>query len=1231
VHRAFVFAIAVQAMVLLSQSSLHAQISKAEAVQTHLDSAASLISRAELEGARTELDAALKIQKKTPMVYYWRGMIAIERGKPRNAEREFLKAARMDKSLAAPYKGLGDAYLKMKNRKLDAIAAYNEALKRDPQHAESQYRLAAVYLDITFKSMSPLGFLSPLYVSRGRKALEATLVLDPNHPKANHDLGMLYEVGLKNVEKAIPFYVKQIEVNPSFKPTIDRLGRSYFKTGKFSEGVMTFNRLIRRHPQLKESAQPVVIMLQATMEIGNGQFERAQETFELYIATLPPEEQRHYQDITYVASFEDQDYYRSLSATDQSDFKRKFWKQRDADPTTPVNERLVEHYRRVLYARSRFGEAKIPWDRRGEIFVRYGEPDDRQSFTFSVGEQSQANQGSRRSADDGSLASFGNSVRDAAQSNPIERHAFTPTGNSNIDAIREMNFQQRYQLGVEASTVGISAFRAESWVYVTTGTELYFVDQLSNGVFDFPLMTESRDVREFARQGRYHPARIAAEMIRTNPEVYSHDFGGEQLKFFYDTVSYQGEGNSSDIEVAVAVPLYQLGAQSDGRGAETSMEARLVMQDEAWLEAAAVTEHFGPFQRPTVLRTSGQGGALTTFQIPVAARGGEYQLAVAIRDLATRKIGIYRGTVNIDAYTSPDLMVSDLKLASKITPTIRKRGPFIRNGLEIVPNPTHAFPRNHLVHVYYELYNLSKNEEGTTSFRTEVSVTTVDPDKGIAGRLISSFGNLIDEPESDSQLTISLEDESIETNTARYTAMDLSDSEPGNYRVDISVSDLIGGIETRKSVLFSLADAIAEGDTPVAHLEGGEAVDVVAAVGPDSQSIQDVSAGVVGGSSGTVTRAANDSTLATEGSQSWQDLMRILQVPDYTLALDDSGQTVVEDTTISEYVARFDREISGPTDVAAVVAEDAYRDMVYVPAGMFLMGSDEMGVDEGPMQAVFCEPFFLDRHEVTNSAYKEFIDATQRTPPRHWADGMYQSGEEKYPVVGVSWYDAQAYAQWIGKRLPSETEWEKAARGDDGRRYPWGDDFVADWLNVGGEADGYEQTAPIGSFPEGASPYGIQDMAGNVWEWTNAWFKPYRGNESSDAAFGEQYRVIRGGSWINFEGNTRVSNRGKYYPSDTSLLLGFRCAKDPDDTAVPVAGQLKGYGYVLVATPGTWADIFVNGERLGQTPQSDPLRLRPGTHTLELRNPFYQVYTRELVVEVDIMRKERAVLLKRDK
>jgi len=151
-----------------------------------------------------------------------------------------------------------------------------------------------------------------------------------------------------------------------------------------------------------------------------------------------------------------------------------------------------------------------------------------------------------------------------------------------------------------------------------------------------------------------------------------------------------------------------------------------------------------------------------------------------------------------------------------------------------------------------------------------------------------------------------------------------------------------------------------------------------------------------------------------------------------------------------------------------------------------------------------------------------------------------------------------------------------------------------------------------------------------VWEWTNAWFQPYKGNPATDPAYGEQYRVIRGGSWINFDGNTRTFNRGKYYPSDTSLLLGFRCVKGAESGLQPMVNTIKGYGYVLIATPGTWADIYVDGERIGQTPQADPLRLRPGTHTLELKNPFYQDYTRTLEVEMDVMQKERADLVRKE-
>ena len=221
-----------------------AQPSETAAVQAHIDAAVSFYESDELDAAKDELDAALRIQKKTPVALYWRGMIALKSGKPRDAEREFLKAARMDRKLAAPHKGLGDAYRVMKNRRMDALESYKEALKRDPTYVEAMYSLATLYMAVSTRSTAPLGIFTPLYVGRGRKALERTLELDPNHPRANHDLGMLYEVGLKNVEKAIPYYVKQVEVNPSHTPTIDRLGRSYFKRW-FRQSTLYFKKINR--------------------------------------------------------------------------------------------------------------------------------------------------------------------------------------------------------------------------------------------------------------------------------------------------------------------------------------------------------------------------------------------------------------------------------------------------------------------------------------------------------------------------------------------------------------------------------------------------------------------------------------------------------------------------------------------------------------------------------------------------------------------------------------------------------------------------------------------------------------------------------------------------------------------------------------------------------------------------------------------------------------------------
>ncbi|MGB9595689.1 MAG: SUMF1/EgtB/PvdO family nonheme iron enzyme [Candidatus Poribacteria bacterium] len=240
------------------------------------------------------------------------------------------------------------------------------------------------------------------------------------------------------------------------------------------------------------------------------------------------------------------------------------------------------------------------------------------------------------------------------------------------------------------------------------------------------------------------------------------------------------------------------------------------------------------------------------------------------------------------------------------------------------------------------------------------------------------------------------------------------------------------------------------------------------------------------------------------------------------------------------------------------------EDMVKVPAGEFLMGSSdeeikkvvrdlgggELGPDvewfaaERPQHKVYLDEFYIDKYEVTNEQYKKFIIATGRATPRHWEGGDYPKGMEKYPIVYVSWEDADAYTKWIGKRLPTEAEWEKAARGTDARIWPWGNDFDRTKCNV--ECWEGSGPKPVGSYPEGVSPYGAYDMAGNVWEWTDSFYEPYPGSKYVSPEFGKKLRVLRGGSWYHYDSlgpiGARCASRDRGTAQSVSYVAGFRCA-----------------------------------------------------------------------------------------
>jgi formylglycine-generating enzyme required for sulfatase activity len=229
--------------------------------------------------------------------------------------------------------------------------------------------------------------------------------------------------------------------------------------------------------------------------------------------------------------------------------------------------------------------------------------------------------------------------------------------------------------------------------------------------------------------------------------------------------------------------------------------------------------------------------------------------------------------------------------------------------------------------------------------------------------------------------------------------------------------------------------------------------------------------------------------------------------------------------------------------------------MVFIPGGEFRRGRSHSLPDDGlkwyptlvqddrPVRAVFIDPFYLDEHEVTNAQYAEFVKATKHQPPYNWPGGRYPDGQDQIPVVDVSWDDAAGYAEWAGKRLPTEAEWERACRGlVEGSKYPWG---AAEPDRKRARYDGRDGPGPVCSVPK--NYFGLCDMAGNVWEWVSDWYDrtyyqraPERNPPGPEKGL---YRVLRGGSWADVAKYLTCANRSWARPGERSPNIGFRCAK----------------------------------------------------------------------------------------
>jgi formylglycine-generating enzyme required for sulfatase activity len=255
------------------------------------------------------------------------------------------------------------------------------------------------------------------------------------------------------------------------------------------------------------------------------------------------------------------------------------------------------------------------------------------------------------------------------------------------------------------------------------------------------------------------------------------------------------------------------------------------------------------------------------------------------------------------------------------------------------------------------------------------------------------------------------------------------------------------------------------------------------------------------------------------------------------------------------------------SELEALLSTEKWQElssMVSIPAGDFLMGTDSERSDKynRPQHTVFLPEYKIDKYPVTHAEFAKFVVSTQHRPPLDWADGSIPDGKTQYPVTMVTWYDAVDYCKWNDKRLPTEAEWEKAARGTDGRRWPWGNQMDANRLNTYYNVG---SSNVVTAYKTGVSPYGVFDMAGNVSEWTSSDFLPYTDSIAAADLFQPKkmqattaddrnmkvadlvpvegvYKVRRGGSWKSDPFSTSAYHRNFSMPYYASDFFGFRCA-----------------------------------------------------------------------------------------
>ncbi len=722
------------------------------------------------------LEEAVKAAPKDGDAWVVLGNLYLNGGEIEKADNAFRKGIRYAGSAEA-YIGVGRVYMaRGPTRARQGLPYFRMARAKDPKSIDAELYLARAKVmlrdldaeDAFRRVIEMAPDYAPVYLEL------ADWYVNNNFEMYYGEIRLLYE--------------KYLRLRPDDVDALYGLAVSYTEEQNYRSVVGIGEMALARNP-----GEARLLALLAQAYAGMGDPDRALALFAQYFDAIPAEERVLYKDLQLVARPEELEIYESLSEDERAAFLTTFWRKRDLTLISGGLAREAEHYRRVWFARTHFAKAVQPWDRRGEVYIRYGEPDYRsRSHAPNALPSAEAEAVKERLAlgFEGYFIESGDMTAESF---------FGGVDDEDELAIGDYDFiEPAYPVAFNERSVPW-----ESWIYtqVGGGVEFVFVDEFLNGKWQFPPLPDGTRMsgERLSALLRSHPGVVLNDVVASTPEYFDLPPGIEPLEFYYDVARFRGEEGKTGVEVYYGVPTLEVGIENENGHVRRSV----VISDDEGEEVFRTRDdlHFGGIDSRQLKK-----GTFVPDVAYLEVPPGTYRMAVHLADVNSGKWGIY--VQDLEAPTFSDsLAMSDLELAWSIGDEGAFHDKYRKGDVWVMPMPSRSFVNNRSVFVYYEVYNLQRDEFGQTRYKVSYTIQQdVRSGSSIFGLLSGGFKRLMARGRKP-QVAVSYEHVGRDVWEPIHLELDSKKMILGLNQVEVEVTDLSSGQSVKREAIFRLEPA----------------------------------------------------------------------------------------------------------------------------------------------------------------------------------------------------------------------------------------------------------------------------------------------------------------------------------------------------------------------------------------------------------------------------------------